>query len=194
MLEAGDSRVGARNHSGAIEVPGHRPMQDVFDERRLPAARYTGDRDEETERNLDVEIAQVVLARTFDPNDAVGIHPPAHFRNGDLQLTTQISPCNRFFIGANLVDGSLGDDQTAVLACARAKVDEMIRGFHRLLIVLDDDDSVAEVAELSESVEQACVVALVQTDGRLVEDVEDADEPRSNLRRETYALRFSPGE
>jgi len=50
--------------------------------------------------------------------------------------------------------------------------------------MLDDDDRVAEVAELRESSEQTTVVALVQSDRRLVEDIEYADEPRADLCRE----------
>ena len=79
----------------------------------------------------------------------------------------------------------------AVLAGAGAEVDEVIGLAHRLLVVLDDDDRVAEIAELLERREQARVVALMQPDGRLVEDVEHADETRSDLRREADALRFA---
>jgi len=42
--------------------------------------------------------------------------------------------------------------------------------------VLDDDDGVADVGEVAECVDQAGVVAAVQADGGLVEDVAGADE------------------
>ena len=67
----------------------------------------------------------------------------------------------------------------------------MIGGAHRLLVVLDDDHGVAEVAQLLERGEQPRVVALVQADRRLVEDVQHADEPRTDLRREPDALRLA---
>src|SRR5205085_12403302 len=70
----------------------------------------------------------------------------------------------------------------------------MIGGAHRLLVVLDDDDGVAEVAQAAKRGEEPRVVALVQTDGRLVENVEHADEARADLRRQPDALRFAAGE
>ena len=85
-------------------------------------------------------------------------------------------------------------DIAAVFAGARPEVDDVIGRAHRLLVVLDDDDGVAEVAQLFERGEQARVVALVQTDRRLVEDVEHADQSRSDLRREPDALRLAAGE
>jgi hypothetical protein len=53
----------------------------------------------------------------------------------------------------------------------------VVGGAHRLLVVLDDDDGVAEIAKLLERGEEPRVVALVQADRRLVEDVQHADEP-----------------
>ena len=94
----------------------------------------------------------------------------------------------------DLVDRAGGDHLAAVAAGAGAEVDEVVGGAHRLLVVLDDDDRVAEVAQLAERREQPRVVALVQPDARLVEDVEHADEARADLRREPDALRLAAGE
>src|SRR5882724_10918872 len=43
--------------------------------------------------------------------------------------------------------------------------------------VFDHDDRVAEIAQVDERVEQTLVVALVQSDRRLIENVHDADQP-----------------
>ena len=87
-----------------------------------------------------------------------------------------------------------GDDVAAVLAGARAHVDEPVGGAHHLLVVLDDEHGVAEVAQPLERADQLVVVALVEADRRLVEDVEDADELRADLRREPQALRLAARE
>ena len=79
-------------------------------------------------------------------------------------------------------------------ARAGADVDEVVRRAHRVLVVLDDDERVAEVAQSLERGEQLVVVALVQADGRLVEDIEHAHQARADLRRETDALRLAAGE
>jgi hypothetical protein len=56
------------------------------------------------------------------------------------------------------------------------------------LVVLDDDEGVAEVTQSDQGLDQALVVALVQPDGGLVEDVEDADESGPDLGGEPDAL------
>ncbi len=52
----------------------------------------------------------------------------------------------------------------------RASSPEVVGFGHRLLVVLDHDHRVAEVAERLQRVEQAPVAALVETDGRFVGD------------------------
>ena len=84
-----------------------------------------------------------------------------------------------------------GDDVAAVLAGAGPEVDEVVGDEHRLLVVLDDEDGVAEVAQALERPDELGVVALVQADRRLVEHVEHADERRADLRRQPDALRLA---
>ena len=60
--------------------------------------------------------------------------------------------------------------------------------------MLDDEHRVADVAEPLERVDQLAVVALVEPDRRLVEDVEDADELRADLRRQPQPLRLAAGQ
>ena len=60
--------------------------------------------------------------------------------------------------------------------------------------MLDDEDGVAEVAQVLERGDQPLVVALVQADGRLVEHVEHAAQARADLRGEADALAFAAGE
>ena len=81
-----------------------------------------------------------------------------------------------------------------MLAGARAHVDDPVGRAHHLLVVLDDEHGVAEVAQPLERRDQPAVVALVQPDRRLVEDVEHADELRADLRREPEPLRLAAGE
>ena len=67
-------------------------------------------------------------------------------------------------------------------------------GPHRVLVVLDDDDRVAHVAQPFEAAQQPVVVARVQADGRLVEDVEDADQPAADLAGQADPLGLAAGE
>ncbi len=87
-----------------------------------------------------------MLARPLDADHPIGVHATAHLGDRNLDLTSQIAPRNRFTIRGHLLDASFGDHQSAVLPRPGTKIDQMIRCLHRLLIVLDDDDGVAEVA------------------------------------------------
>src|SRR5690606_39008975 len=82
------------------------------------------------------------------------------------------------------------DDLTAADTGQRPDVDDPIACLDRLLVVLDDHEGVAEVAQRLERTDETSVVALVQADRRLVEHVEHAREPRTDLRRKTDALRL----
>ena len=73
------------------------------------------------------------------------------------------------------------------------EVDDVVGIPHHLFVVFDDNDGVTAVAQSLESRDKPLVVARVQTDCRLVEDIENAGEPRANLRREADALHFAAG-
>ena len=77
-------------------------------------------------------------------------------------------------------------------AGARPHVHEPVIGrAHHLLVVLDHEHRVAEVAQAVEGGDELLVVALVEPDGRLVEDVEHADELRADLRRQPQPMSFA---
>ena len=81
-----------------------------------------------------------------------------------------------------------------MLSGARTHVDEVVGLAHRLFVVLDDDHGVAEIAQLPQRREETRVVALVESDRRLVEDVEHAHQAGSDLRRQSNALRLAARE
>ena len=95
---------------------------------------------------------------------------------------------------AMVATDALRDDLAAADAGAGAEVDDVVGGPHRVFVVLDDDDGVAHVAELARGCEQPVVVARMQADRRLVEDVEHADQPAADLAGQADALRLAAGE
>ena len=62
-------------------------------------------------------------------------------------------------VGGHLLGGALGDDIAAVLAGARADVDHVVGGADRVLVVLDHDHRVAEVAQTGQRAQQALASA-----------------------------------
>ena len=63
---------------------------------------------------------------------------------------------------------------TAVYACARANVNDVICREHCIVIVLNDNQCVAEVAQSFEGRDKLVIVTLVQTDARFVKNVENS--------------------
>ena len=79
-------------------------------------------------------------------------------------------------------------------ARAGADVDHDVGLAHRVLVVLDHDQRVAEIAQRLERGQQPVVVALVEPDRRFVENVEHADQRAADLRRQANALRLAARE
>ena len=114
--------------------------------------------------------------------------------HGDFPRAGEELPGQGVRVAHDLLGRAAGHDLAAVHARARADVHDVVRLAHGVLIVLDDDDGVADVAQVLEGPQQAVVVALVQADGGLVQDVEHAHERGADLRGQADALGLAAGE
>ena len=86
------------------------------------------------------------------------------------------------------------DHHAAVLAGARSDVHHPVGLVDGVLVMLHDDQGVAEVPEPGECLDQAAVVPLVQADRGLVEDVQHAHEAGADLGGQPDALGFAAGQ
>ena len=103
-------------------------------------------------------------------------------------------PVHEFRRCDQVVDAALRDQIAAVDAGAGADIEHMIGGADGVLVVLDDDDAVAEIAQAFQRFEKPRIVALVQADRRLVEHIEHAGEAGADLRGEADALALAAGQ
>lgn len=78
--------------------------------------------------------------------------------------------------GADFGGRAVGEEFAAVDAGGGAEVNDAVGAGHEFVVVLDDEERVALGAERLERVDEAVVVARVEANARLVEDVEDAGE------------------
>jgi hypothetical protein len=99
--------------------------------------------------------------------------------------------CHGPLLGLYVLDAADGDYLTTVYPGSGADVDDVVRVAYGLLVMLDDDERVAEVAQFFEGGQEPAVVPLVQPDGGLVQHVEDAHEPAPDLRGEPDPLRLA---
>ena len=100
----------------------------------------------------------------------------------------------RIRIVPDFLRGAYGHHVAAANARTRSEIDDQVGGFNRRLVMLDDQDAVADFFETPQGAQQHSVVARVKTDGGLIENVADAAQVGSELRRETDALRLAAGE
>ena len=73
-------------------------------------------------------------------------------------------------------------------AGGRTQIDDIIRRQDGLLVMLDNDHRIAEVAQPAQAFQQAGIVALVQADRWLVEDIEHPGKAGTDLAGEANAL------
>ncbi len=193
VLQPLDGAELAGAHARVIETGRQLLVDDLIDEAGLAGAGHAGHARECAERDLHVDIFEVVFRRAEDAQE-ISVARPALRRNGNFLFPGQILPGDRARLRDDVLHGACRDDLAAVDARAGADVDDVIRRAHRVLVVLDDKDGVAEVAQPAQRIEQLIVVTLVQADGRLVEDIEHAHQARADLRGEADALAFAAGE
>ena len=191
MIEPFDLVIGCRVLAAAVDLLRREPVDRVVDQRALAGARDARDAGHEPDRDLDVDAFQIVAASARDFERHLRIELAARLRQRDLAPARQVLARERGRVCADLLGCALGDDLAAMDTGAGAEVDDIVGRENCLAIVLDDEHRVAEIAQVDQRIEQALVVALVQPDRRLIEDVHDADEPRADLAREPDALRLA---
>ena len=147
VLEARDARVRSWDDARAIEMPRQRAMQNVLDERDLPDPDTPV-----TATNSPSGISTSRLRRLCSRAPSMRIDFRASggrrvFGVGIASSPLKYLPVMDAAFRIDLVHRADGDDLAAVLPCPGAEIDDVIRGAHRLFVVLDDDHRVAEIAQ-----------------------------------------------
>src|SRR6202035_3957868 len=101
---------------------------------------------------------------------------------------------DRFRRGEEVIDRPADDDVAAVLAGSRANIDDPVRSTDGGVVMYNHDQRVAQPHEPDEGLDEPVVVALMKSDGGLVEHVENADQTGSDLGGEPDALRLATGQ
>src|SRR6266567_8392371 len=193
VLGAEDFAMRGGRFRGAVEFLRERAIENVVDQSGFSGAGDARDNREHAERKRDVDVLQIVGTGAEDLND-IAVGAAAFFGDGNLGGAAEILAGERFGSGFDLSWFAVGDEVAAGVARARTEVDDKIGAADGFFIVLDDEAGVAEIAKMFKRAEEARVVACVQADARLVEDIENAAEARADLRGQADALGFAAGE
>jgi hypothetical protein len=101
---------------------------------------------------------------------------------------------SRLSVGRRTLDVAFEDDFAAFDSSGWTEVDEVGGGFDGVFIVLDENERVAFFLESMESFQKSGVVAWVESDGRFVENVENALKVRAELGGQANTLGLAAGE
>jgi hypothetical protein len=130
---------------------------------------------------------QIVLAGT-DHGQRLSVSGAPRIRHRNLALAAQVGAGDRLARGLDIGRRPLGHEFPAVTTRSRSQIDNMVGGANRLLVVLDDQHRVPEITKPLQGLEQPTVVSLVEPNRRLVENVQDTDQPAADLSRQPDPL------
>ena len=192
IVDTLDTVIRHRLLQTAIEMLGEDRLKSLVDEGGLARTAHSRNHDEFAEREVNVYSLQVVAPGAPD-GDVLAIAVTTHGRNLDSHLAIEILGGDG--IGLEHFGRCSLKDYFATLATRlRTDVYNPVGSTHHILVMFYDDNRIAQVAQFLETVEQALVVALVQTDARLIKDVEYVDELAANLCGKADALTFTARE
>src|SRR6266851_1937325 len=192
LLGADNFAVRGGSFRRAVKLLRQRAIENVVDESGLAGTRNACDDGEQSKRQRNVHILQIIRARAKNL-DGFAVGAAALFGDGDFCRAAQVLTGEGGSGGFDLRRFALGDEVAAGVAGAGAKVDDEISAADGVFVVFDDEDGVAEIAKMFEGAEQARIVAGVEADAGLIENVENAAKARADLRGESNTLRFAAG-
>ena len=164
--------------------------QDLVDEGALARPGHAGDHDEDTLRDVDVDVAEVVGAGTAD---GPRVRPRARRRVAPATVGAERIGHGR--PGGEVACRRAGvHERPAKPARPRANLDDMVRPGDDGRIVLDHEHRVPPVPQVLERVHQAVHVLGVQPGTWLVEDVGQLGQVAVELARRLHPLGLAAGE
>ena len=191
LLQSLDA-AGRRGRCGRpVQLAGGQAVQGVVDQGRFAGTGYAGDAGQQADRKAGLDLFQVVAAGALEHQHPLRVEGPALLRHLDALPPREILPGQRVGIGHDRRGRALRDHLPAMHTGAGADVDHMVRQFDGVLVVLDNDHRIAEVAQMQQGIEQPLVVALVQADGGFVQHIHHAHQSGADLAGQTDALRLA---
>ena len=193
MLQAREAVMLTGAQLGPVQAGGQLFIKDLVDEAGFSAAGDAGHADEGPQGQPHVDAPQIVLPAAEDLQEMAVAAAP-RFGYGDRPLSGEVLSRQGAGLGHDVVQGAGGHDLAAVDARAGAHVHDEIRRADGLLVMLHHQKGVADVPQIPKGGKQPGVVPLVQADGRLVQDIQNAHEAGTDLGGQADALALAAGQ
>ena len=194
VLQPVKAFIGLGWAGGAIQLAGQRLVECFDDERRLAAAGYAGDAGEAAKWDSGGDILQIVPGCAFQRNLALCLFDRAARRDRDFLCAVQIISRQTLLVCHDFIRRTLSNDLPAMHTRRWAHVDDMVSGENGVLIMLHNDHGVSKITQAFQCFQQAIIVALMQANARLIQNIEHAGQAGANLAGEADALAFTAGQ
>ncbi len=199
LIVALKTLIFARGIGHIAEVALESRKKDALDEGALAGAGNACDNGHDIERKADVNALEIVHAGTLDGDDTI---PGATARrNGDgvearevAEGVASASITSATSLTRDTICISLKDDFATEATGIRSDIDEVVGSTHNLFVVLDNDNSIALVAQFLENMDESVGVAGMETNAGFVEDIERAHEGAAQRGGEVDALALATRE
>ena len=159
---------------------------------RLAAAGHAGDAGDRSQRDIHVDAFEIVFRSAFYGQE-VPVPLPACFRDRDPFRAAEVLSRNGVRAGHDRFGRARADDRPSVHTRAGADVHDPVRRADGVLVMLYDDERVADIGQVAQRAQELFVIALVQADARLVENIQNAHKGGADLRGKADALALAPG-
>ena len=189
-LNAVNPVVGAGDGLGVVQAGEQFVREDFVDEGGFAGAGDAGNYGHHPEREADGDVFEVIFASADHGEGLVFFGLAAFLGDRDGFLTGKITTGDRIGVLGDLFRSAGGDQAAAVFASAGTDVNQIIRGAHGVFVVFHYENGIFEVAEMLQGGDELIVVALMETDARLIQNIEDALEAGADLGGEADALSF----
>ena len=192
------------------------PVQHIMNQRGFPRAAHARDAAKHTERNIHIQLLEVVLSRATDGKSPrlliyrralastfdFGWHriclrqlgtcdrPPLHWNRHTLP-PKQIIPRQRLHLLTQLLQRSAIHQLATLLPTARSDVDEVVRAAHHRFFVLHHQQRVALVPQPFHHANEPPDVARMQPDAWLIQHEQRVHQRSPETRREIHPLQFT---
>src|SRR5262249_4229936 len=114
--------------------------------------------------------------------------------NGDSQGTTEVFASEGLRVLGDAGWRPSRDEMATVFTCSWPQVKDVVGCQNGLTIMLDDQDRIAQITEASQARDRAFIIAPMQTNARVGEDIEPPHQARANLRCQANPLAFTTRE
>jgi hypothetical protein len=161
----------------------------AVNERALPAASDAGDDGKNAFGNLHCDVAEIVECRVLDEKMSF---PRPRFLFRRLMVRKVFSRQRVTFF--ELFERTFEHNRSTGPSGAWPHVDDVISNRHHFRLVFHDENCVSDIAKLGQSLIESLDVVRVQTDRRLIEDVERLGQARRQMAHHLDPLRFSTGQ